>query len=42
MSKNRTILKFGRYEQDNNFDNGEEEIEWIVLAKKDGQVWLSI
>ena len=25
------IVTFGRYEQDNNLDNGPEEIDWIVL-----------
>ena len=28
---------FGTYEQDNNFTNGKEKIEWIVLDKKDGK-----
>lgn len=32
-----TIL-FGRYEQDNNHDNGPEAISWRVLDKKDGNV----
>ena len=27
------IIKFGSYEQDGNFANGQEEIEWVVLAK---------
>ena len=29
-----TTLFFGRYEQDNNLSNGQEEIEWIVLARE--------
>ena len=31
------ILTFGRYEQDDNEENGPEEIEWIVLDAKDGR-----
>ena len=34
------IVKFGSYEQDNNTSNGQEEIEWIVLDKKDGKALL--
>lgn len=34
------IVVFGKYEQDNNPDNGTEPIEWIVLDTKDNQVWL--
>lgn len=30
-------LCFGEYEQDNNFNNGSEKIEWIVLAKERGR-----
>jgi len=30
-------IKFGKYEQDNDFYNGSEEIEWKVLAIKDGR-----
>ena len=26
-------ITFGRYEQDNNLDNGEEPIEWVILEK---------
>ncbi|MBR5280863.1 MAG: hypothetical protein IKU26_07860 [Clostridia bacterium] len=33
------IVKFGFYEQDNNISNGQEEIEWIVLDKKDGKAF---
>lgn len=36
----RTILAFGKYEQDNNPDNGPEEIEWIVLEEQDGNLLL--
>lgn len=28
-----SIIKLGKYEQDNNTSNGSEDIEWIVLAK---------
>ncbi len=28
-----SIILFGSYEQDNNYSNGKEPIEWIVLAK---------
>ena len=35
----RTVL-FGRYEQDNNPENGTEPIEWIVLKVEDGEAWL--
>ncbi len=28
---------FGTYEQDNNTSNGKEDIEWLVLDKKDGK-----
>ncbi len=34
------IITFGKYEQDNNLSNGSEDIEWIVLDKKDGKVLL--
>ena len=29
---------FGHYEQDNDFSNGSEEIEWLVLAKENDRV----
>lgn len=29
------IVYFGKYEQDNDVSNGAEDIEWIVLAKKE-------
>lgn len=28
-------ILFGSYEQDNDFDNGDEDIEWIVLSKNE-------
>ncbi len=31
------VVYFGTYEQDKNTANGQEEIEWIVLDKKDGK-----
>jgi len=31
------VVTFGTYEQDNNTENGAEDIEWIVLDKKDGK-----
>ncbi len=31
-------ITFGTYEQDNNTTNGKEDIEWLVLDKKDGKV----
>ncbi len=31
---------FGRYEQDNNPENGAEEIEWIIAGKQDGKFLL--
>ncbi len=33
-------LFFGTYEQDNNSENGQESIEWIVLAKENGKALL--
>lgn len=33
-------ILFGRYEQDGDLTNGPEEIEWSVLAKKDGKLLL--
>ncbi len=29
---------FGTYEQDNNTENGEEDIEWLVLAKEEDRI----
>ena len=34
------IVTFGRYEQDNNQDNGTEEIEWLILDVRDGKCLL--
>ncbi len=31
-------ITFGTYEQDNNTANGKEDIEWLVLDRKDGKV----
>lgn len=31
---------FGTYEQDNNTDNGQEDIEWVVLDKRDNEALL--
>ncbi len=33
-------IKFGKYEQDNDFENGKEEIEWRVIEIKDGAALL--
>lgn len=33
-------VKFGFYEQDNNQDNGQEEIEWLVLDKQGNKAML--
>lgn len=35
-----STLEFGNYEQDNNFENGQEPIEWIILDMHEGQVLL--
>ncbi len=40
QAHNGDIVTFGRYEQDNDFSNGKEPIEWIVLSKDDEQVLL--
>ena len=34
LYKAGSIITFGRYEQDNNIDNGKEPIEWIVLLNE--------
>ena len=34
------VIVYGRYEQDNDFDNGKEPLEWIVLEVKDDQAFL--
>ena len=33
-----SFLYFGKYEQDNNIENGQEDIEWLVLAKEDNKI----
>lgn len=35
-----SIVKFGKYEQDNDTSNGKEDIEWLVLAKENSNVLL--
>ena len=32
------IILFGDYEQDGNYDNGKEMLEWIVLEKQEGSI----
>lgn len=34
------VITFGRYEQDNDTENGMEKLEWIVLDVKDGKMLL--
>lgn len=34
------VVKFGKYEQDNNTSNGKEEIEWICLKKENDKALL--
>lgn len=36
-SKGDTV-SFGYYEQDNNFDNGKEPIEWVILKKEENKL----
>ncbi len=41
--KNRKVgdyIKFGSYEQDNNTSNGKENIEWLVLDKKNDKIFV--
>lgn len=33
-----SIIKFGKYEQDNDTSNGKEDIEWLVLVKDDNKM----
>lgn len=33
LTDNYRIVQFGRFEQDDNFENGTEEIEWYVIAR---------
>ena len=37
-AKEGDVIKFGKYEQDNNTSNGQEDIEWQVLSKDEGKV----
>ena len=37
VAKVGAYVFFGTYEQDNNFSNGKEDIEWLVLEMKDGK-----
>lgn len=39
-AKQGDVIKFGSYEQDNNPDNGNEPIEWIVLSKSDTELFV--
>ena len=32
------VVKYGKYEQDNDTTNGKEDIEWIVLAKENNRI----
>jgi len=32
------IIKFGKYEQDNDTSNGKEDIEWLVLEKENNRI----
>ncbi len=34
------VITFGHYEQDNNTQNGEEEIAWVVLSKENSKMFL--
>ena len=36
------IIKFGKYEQDNNKSNGKEEIEWLVIDKADDGSFIAL
>ncbi len=38
--KKGDIIKFGKYEQDGIMTNGKEDIEWIVLSKKKGKLFV--
>ena len=33
-------ITFGKYEQDNNEENGKEDIEWLVLERKEGKAFV--
>ena len=32
------VIKFGKYEQDNDTSDGKEDIEWLVVAEEDGKI----
>ncbi len=34
------IITFGAYEQDGNWDNGKEPIEWIILSNDDSEIYI--
>lgn len=34
------LVKFGTYEQDNDYEDGKEEIEWIVIDKEENSILL--
>jgi hypothetical protein len=36
-----TVIQLGKYEQDNNIDNGKEPIDWVVLAVEDDRMLLT-
>lgn len=38
--KKGDVIKFGSYEQDANFQNGKEPIEWIVLSKNNKELFV--
>lgn len=40
VAKVGDVVKFGRYEQDADLENGPEAIEWIVLDEQDGKLLL--
>jgi len=40
LHKKGSTITFGRYEQDNSLDNGQEPIEWTVLDVQDGKALL--
>lgn len=40
IDEEKKYVTFGRYEQDNNLENGSEPIEWIVLKQDDEQLML--
>ena len=38
--KKGDVIKFGTYEQDGNFTNGREPIQWVVLKKTKSQIFM--